>query len=957
VIVPTAVPYNPSTMGLVSWWTMNETSGTRNDSYGTNHLTDNNTVTYATGLNGNAANFVTTNQEYLSITDNASISTGDVDFTWAANVYMNNNNTSYVIIDKSDNVNQTLFDYRLAYNSGTGFRFRTSSTVYVDSGAVSANAWHTVIAWHDSVHNTINIQVDAGVVNSIAFSGGTTDTTYPLTIGAYSNGTTGLDGRIDEVAFYKRVLTAGERSWLYNGGAARTFTDINPPVANPGTTNLIAWWTMNEASGTRVDSTGATANNLTDNNTVGSVTGQRGTAASFVAANSESLSTNDNAALSLNGTNFTIAGWVKFSSLGTAQSFISKLSSGNVEYQIYKGTNDTIVFAAYANTAGTTGAAVATTNTVAANTWYFVVAQYDGTAVKISLNAGNFASVAYSSGVVDGTNAFRLGAHGSGAYTDGVLDEVAIYKRVLTQSEIYWLYNNGNGRTYTEVNPSTVQGWYSNNYSYAGTQIGNALYKQPHAVTSVNRINFTDAFAYDQNGNMTCRAESNIVYLQTYSAENRITSIAKLASGTCAAPGNYATKWDFTYDGDGTRTATLTTPYVNGQPQTPSLTRYYFGGALETSGSSVKKYYSFAGQTIAMKDSTGLKYFLTDHLGSIIGIIDSTTGTLTQQRYLPFGAPRTDVGSITQTDFGYTGQRKLDSGMGGIMDYKARFYSPYLNRFLQPDSLIPNLLSSQGWNRYSYVSNSPIRFIDPTGHTEACNIYEDDCHSGTTEANSTNNGGSGGNPDDALDKPNHHKPANPLGHHLSPDELKVLAMTMYYEYKGYKPREAINYDIVYMKFWVFLNLINTRVDQINKSTPVYNASGQMIGTWNVYVAIAGHEKPLKPAMAQWNNVGQYGWDPDSYMGQYDALLKNANSILSGTSTEKDTLAKFLKQATNAEASWYQNGSASSADPTQGSWSFVDHPVSDPVKPWWNVVSETFDFEPGVPMYTRFDDPK
>ena len=30
-----------------------------------------------------------------------------------------------------------------------------------------------------------------------------------------------------------------------------------------------------------------------------------------------------------------------------------------------------------------------------------------------------------------------------------------------------------------------------------------------------------------------------------------------------------------------------------------------------------------------------------------------------------------------------------DAGTG-LMDYKARFYSAYLNRFLQPDSIIPN---------------------------------------------------------------------------------------------------------------------------------------------------------------------------------------------------------------------------------------------------------------------------
>lgn len=50
------------------------------------------------------------------------------------------------------------------------------------------------------------------------------------------------------------------------------------------------------------------------------------------------------------------------------------------------------------------------------------------------------------------------------------------------------------------------------------------------------------------------------------------------------------------------------------------------------------------------------------------------------------------------------------------MDYKARFYSPTLGRFIQPDSIIPNAANPQNWNRYSYVLNNPIRFNDPTGH-------------------------------------------------------------------------------------------------------------------------------------------------------------------------------------------------------------------------------------------------
>jgi RHS repeat-associated protein len=131
------------------------------------------------------------------------------------------------------------------------------------------------------------------------------------------------------------------------------------------------------------------------------------------------------------------------------------------------------------------------------------------------------------------------------------------------------------------------------------------------------------------------------------------------------------------------------------------------------------QYYSIAGMMVAVNDGSAVQYLLTDHLGSTVAVTNSS-GTLTsQQRYLPFGGTRAIPNSpILATDFGYTGQRLLDSGMGGIMDYKARFYSPYLNRFLQPDSIIPNPANPQSMNRFGYVLNNPIRFSDPTGHKE-----------------------------------------------------------------------------------------------------------------------------------------------------------------------------------------------------------------------------------------------
>jgi hypothetical protein len=47
---------------------------------------------------------------------------------------------------------------------------------------------------------------------------------------------------------------------------------------------------------------------------------------------------------------------------------------------------------------------------------------------------------------------------------------------------------------------------------------------------------------------------------------------------------------------------------------------------------------------------------------------------------------------------------------------KARFYSPYINRFIQPDSIVPSPANPQSLNRFSYVYNNSVRFNDPTGH-------------------------------------------------------------------------------------------------------------------------------------------------------------------------------------------------------------------------------------------------
>lgn len=88
---------------------------------------------------------------------------------------------------------------------------------------------------------------------------------------------------------------------------------------------------------------------------------------------------------------------------------------------------------------------------------------------------------------------------------------------------------------------------------------------------------------------------------------------------------------------------------------------------------------------------------------------------MSEQRYLPFGEARTDVGTtITETDRTFTGQR--DYTYIKLIDYGSRWYSPRLGRFTQPDSIVPDPGNPQSWNRFSYTYNNPINYIDPTGH-------------------------------------------------------------------------------------------------------------------------------------------------------------------------------------------------------------------------------------------------
>jgi RHS repeat-associated protein len=135
--------------------------------------------------------------------------------------------------------------------------------------------------------------------------------------------------------------------------------------------------------------------------------------------------------------------------------------------------------------------------------------------------------------------------------------------------------------------------------------------------------------------------------------------------------------------------------------------------------------YSIAGQAIALrvveKDADGtvtsntLYYTHSDHLGSTSAISDNT-GTLVDgstSRFAPFGSYRTEP-TADLNGRGFTGHK--ENRDIGLTYMNARYYVVGLNRFASADTIVPNPMNPQGFNRYSYTYNNPILFLDPSGH-------------------------------------------------------------------------------------------------------------------------------------------------------------------------------------------------------------------------------------------------
>lgn len=114
-------------------------------------------------------------------------------------------------------------------------------------------------------------------------------------------------------------------------------------------------------------------------------------------------------------------------------------------------------------------------------------------------------------------------------------------------------------------------------------------------------------------------------------------------------------------------------------------------------------------------------YLHKDELGSVVRVTDSNGKVISGYSYDPWGKKTAlkFAASHSQKHFassfrrGFTGHEHLENL--ALVHMNGRVFDPDIAQFSSADTFVQAPLLANSYNRYSYASNNPLKFVDPTG--------------------------------------------------------------------------------------------------------------------------------------------------------------------------------------------------------------------------------------------------
>jgi hypothetical protein len=226
------------------FYNLAEASGNALDSVGSNNLTDNNGVGTAAGIGGSGAarNFNGTNQ-FLSLTSNATVQTGDIDFSVQAWVYWDV--VGGILVGKDIDSPANSRDYVLDV-TGPSARFYINGGgggLIVNSGVtMSTGNWYHVCGGHSATSNLVWVAVNDETAVTATTSGTVPESSAssPFQVGAraYSGFEGFSDARIQYVGLWARDIRNGvaasgsDVTALYASGAGLSYAGMGGGSGN-----------------------------------------------------------------------------------------------------------------------------------------------------------------------------------------------------------------------------------------------------------------------------------------------------------------------------------------------------------------------------------------------------------------------------------------------------------------------------------------------------------------------------------------------------------------------------------------------------------------------------------------------------------------------------------------------------------------------------------------------------